>query len=168
MFSNFCNVFINRVLNNFVIKLIDLLHLIIRELLGIPEIATLSSVAKDTYLNNRSKTTHCTQNYLLNCFIVCLLYNYFEILPTFKASGLLFIFVHVSMGHAYFSNDEICISGCLWGPVRFFSAVECLKSPLRKLALKSVDGRYAPFSTWKRNPPLSKSLTVCKSFKGFV
>ena len=32
----------------------------------------LLSVAKDGYLNNRSKTTHCTQNYLINCFIVCL------------------------------------------------------------------------------------------------
>ena len=39
-------------------------------------------VAKDVYLNNCSKTTHCAQKYLLNCFIVCLLYYSFEILPT--------------------------------------------------------------------------------------
>ena len=40
------------------------------------------SVAKDVYLNNRSKTTHYAQDYFLNCFIVCLLYYSFKILPT--------------------------------------------------------------------------------------
>ena len=34
---------------------------------------TLSSVAKDAYLNYYSKTTHYAQEYLLNCFIVFLL-----------------------------------------------------------------------------------------------
>jgi len=43
---------------------------------------TLLSVAKDAYLNNCSKSTHYAQNYLLNCFIVCLLYYSLEILPT--------------------------------------------------------------------------------------
>jgi len=74
----------------------------------------LLSVAKDVYLDNRSKTTHYAQNCLLNCFIVCLLYYFFQNSPN-KASGLLFIFVRVSMGHAHFSNDEMHIS---WVPMR--------------------------------------------------
>ena len=108
LFSNlFCNAFINRVLNS---------------VFNNPRITwnsrnTLLSVAKDVYLNNRSKTTYYTQKYLLNCFIVCLLYN-----SPNKASGLLFIFVRVSTDHARFSNDEIRIS---WVPMRpstvFFS-----------------------------------------------
>ena len=40
------------------------------------------NVAKDAYLNNRSKSTHYAQNYLLNCFMVCLLYYSFELLQT--------------------------------------------------------------------------------------
>ena len=43
--------------------------------------------------------------YFLNCFIVFLLYYSFS-----KASGLLFIFFHLSMCHAHFVNNEIHIS----------------------------------------------------------
>ena len=104
--------FVFKALNDFVIKLI--LYFIICELLGIPEIR------KDAYLNNHSKTTHYTQNYLLNCFIVCLLYYSFEILPTKPQGCFSFSFAQVR-GHSHFSN-EICIS---WVPVRssmvFFS-----------------------------------------------
>ena len=42
----------------------------------------LISAVKNAYLNNHSKTTHYAQKYLLNCFIVCLLYYSFEILLT--------------------------------------------------------------------------------------
>ena len=50
--------------------------------------------------NNCSKTTHCTQKYFLNSFYMyCTLF--FENSSS-KASGLLFIFVCVSMGHAHF------------------------------------------------------------------
>jgi len=38
-------------------------------------------VAKDSYLSNFSKTTHCTQKYLPNCFIVYLSYYSIKILP---------------------------------------------------------------------------------------
>ena len=72
---------------------------------------TLLSVAKDVHLNNHSKTTRYAQNYLLNCFIVCVLYYSFKILPA-KPHGL-FIFVRVSMSHTHFLNDKICIS---WVP----------------------------------------------------
>ena len=34
----------------------------------------LFSVAKDVYLNNRSKTTRYAQNHVFNWFIDCLLY----------------------------------------------------------------------------------------------
>ena len=34
--------------------------------------------------------------------------------------------------------------------------------------LKSKESRYARFSTQKRNPPLSKSLPVCKCNTGFI
>jgi len=67
-----------RVLNNLVIKLI--LYFIICKLLGFPEISCLS-VAKDVYLNDCSKTTHYTQKYLLNCFIVflsCYSFKFFQ------------------------------------------------------------------------------------------
>ena len=104
----------------------------------------LLSVAKDAYLNNCSKTTHYAHNYLLNCSIL------FFLNSSSKASGLLFIFVHVSTGHAHFPNDEIyTFLGCPWGLVHCFSLVKCLKSLLGKLASKSVDGRYTLFSIGK-------------------
>jgi len=53
------------------------------------------------------------------------------------------------MGHAHFSNDKVRISWLHMGLVRLFSVVECLKNRPEKLALKSVDGHYAPFSTRK-------------------
>ena len=72
----------------------------------------LSSVAKDVYLSSGSKTTHYAQNYLLNSYnlSIALFFRSFN-----KASGLLFIFVHVSTGSRPLSNDEIRVS---WVPMR--------------------------------------------------
>jgi len=79
-----------------------------------------------------------------------------------KASGLLFIFVCVSTGYAHFSNDEICISCEPDRPTSVFFSCETAVNMVRKSGLKSVESCSARFSTEKRNPPLSKSLPVCK------
>ena len=55
----------------------------------------LSSVAKYAYLNN------CSKQHII-CFIVFLLQKFFQ-------QGL-WATLHVSTGHAHFSNNEICIS----------------------------------------------------------
>jgi len=72
----------NNVLNYFVIK--PLAYFIIRKLLGIPEICyKLLLRAKDAYLNNCSKTYY-TQEYFLDCFIVC----HFILLKILSAKSL--------------------------------------------------------------------------------
>ena len=53
-------------------------------------------------------------------------------------------FIHVSTGHAHFSNDKICISWVLMKPSMTSLVVENLESRLGKPALKSVDGCYTP------------------------
>jgi len=58
------------------------------------------------------------------------------------------------MGHAHFQNNKICIS---WEPTR-----------PDMVCLKSVESCSSWFLTQKRNPPLSKSLPVCKCNTGFL
>ena len=90
-----------------------ILYFIICELLGIPKIGY--------YFYNCSKTTHYAQNYLLNCFTVCLLYHSSQQ----SASGLLFIIFSLQVTPTFFSKlfnqgqhqirTRICIS---WVPMR--------------------------------------------------
>ena len=81
------------------------MYFIICELLRFQNVV---SVAKNANLNNCSKTTHYAQKYLLNCFSLSIVLFFKN--SSSKAFRLLFIFVHVSTGHAHFSTDEICIS----------------------------------------------------------
>ena len=89
----------------------------------------LLSIAKDGCLDNGSKMAHYTQKSLLSHYS-------WKFLPA-KPPGSSSFFIHVSTGHAYFSNDEIPIS---WVPMRpstvFFSCrtPKKLARPLRKLA----------------------------------
>ena len=74
----------------------------------------LLNVAKDAYLNNFS---------LLNCFMVFLSHQSLKILPAKPLATLHFI--HVSMGHVHFLNNEICISCESDRPTLAFSVVKC-------------------------------------------
>ena len=105
MFSNlFCNAFIIRILNNFVIKLIFNNLLITWNSRN-----TLLTVAKDAYLINHSKTIHYTLNYLLNC---CLLYYSFKILPTKPQGCFSFFFASVWIMPT-FQMTRYVFPGCL-------------------------------------------------------
>jgi len=97
----------------------------------------LLSVAKDAYLNNCSKTTHYAQSYLLNCIIVD---------PSSKASGLLFVFIRVSTGHAHFPTDEIRSPWIPMRPSRLFFGC---RMPERLTGKAGLDGCYARFSIGK-------------------
>ena len=113
----------------------------------------LSSVAKDAYLINCSKTTHYAQNYLLDCFIV--------FLSCYSSSGLLFIFICVSMAYAHFPNDKIRTP---WMPMRpsilFFSCR--MPDKLTRKAGFEICGRLLrPVFDWERNTPSRQSLCTC-------
>ena len=112
----------------------------------------LWSVAKDVFLSSHSKTTHYTQNYLLNCFSLSIVL-FFQKFSN-KAPGLLFIFICVSMGYATFQMTSASMV--------FFLH---LKSWLGKLVSKSVDGRYARFSTGKETHLQTKAYLYVSHFE---
>ena len=122
MFSNlFCDAFLNRALNDFVITVFYNLW-ITRNSRNM-----LLSVAKDVYLNNGSKTTHYTSQLFYSPSIILFFWN-----SPNKASGLLFIFVCVRMGHAYFFNNVIRILG----PSTVFFSCRMPEKSTRKAGLE--------------------------------
>ena len=89
------------------------MYLIIHKLHGFPEIRCLvlprNYVFKQLLQNNTLHAELCSLMFY-SLSIVLFLYNYSS-----KASGLLFILVHVSTSHAHFPNNEIRIP---WMPMR--------------------------------------------------
>ena len=81
-----------------------------------------------------------------------------------KASRLLFIFACVSMGYIHFSNDEIPIYCEPDRPTLVLYSCEMAVNTTRKPG----GDLLGLVSTQKRNPPLSKSLPVCKCSTGFI
>ena len=88
----------------------------------------------------KNKPTNYTQKCLLNCFIVsrALFFND-------KSSALLFIFVCISMGHAFFKAMRYAFPGSLQGLLQCFSVVKWQKTLLGKLGSKSVENHSARF-----------------------
>ena len=85
-----------------------------------------------------------------------------------KASGLLFIFIHVSMGHAHFSTDEICISCEPDRPIWVFFSCETAVNTARKAYFEFYWVPLRMVFNPERNLPLSKSLPVRKLNTGFI
>ena len=123
----------------------------------------LSSVAKDMYLKNHSKATHYPQNYLLNFFIVLL----FENSPN-KASGLPFIFVRMSTGHAHFVIDEICISWVPMEPSMVFFTCRIPEKSAKKSGLEVCGWPLRPILNPEKKPTLNRISNVKMQSQHFL
>jgi len=85
-----------------------------------------------------------------------------------KASGLLFIFVHVSMGHAHFSNDEIHISCEPDRPNWVFLSHEKVVNTVRKAWFKVCGESLRPVFNPAKKPAFEQSLPVRKCNTGII
>ena len=83
-----------------------------------------------------------------------------------KASGLLFIIVHVSTGHTDFQSNEIHISWEPPGLLQCFFSCEMAENTPRNALFKVCEGLLLPVFNSERNPPLSRSLPVRKCNTG--
>ena len=114
------------------------------------------SVAKDAYSNNCCKATPYAQECLLNHLSIIL----FFVNSSSKASKLLFIFVHISMGHAHFSTDEIPISCELDRLIWVYLSCEMAVNMARK-AWFEVYGVLLRSAVFTLTNDCSKELETC-------
>ena len=100
---------------------------------------------------------HYTQNIVLTIYRLSIVL-FFENSSS-KASGLLFIFAHVSTGHAHFQNDEICIPWMPMRPSTVFSVAEFTKKAGSKVCEQLL---HRAFNLGKKPIPSRQSLPVSK------
>ena len=103
---------------------------------------------------------------LRNWFVVLLLYLFFENFSS-KASGLLFIFTHISTGHLHFSNNNICISCEPDRPTSVFFSWRTPEKPTMKARLDNCGESPHPAFWLGKEPKLSdcRPLSV---YTGFI
>ena len=115
------------------------------------------SVAKDAHLNNCSKTTHYTQNHLLNCFIVFPSCYSFKILPAKPLGCSSFLFAQVWVMPT-FQTTRYAFSGCPWGLVHCFFSCKTPKKSTRKAGFEVCGRLQHPLFNWERNTSSRQSL----------
>ena len=130
----------------------------IRKLLGFPKMHFFKALL---YLNNCSKTTHCTQKYLLDCFIVFLSYS-FKILPAKHPFAQVWV-------TSTFQTTRYVFPGCLWDlrSMVFFSCIMPEKST-SKAGLEVCEWLLQQVLDSERNLLSRQSLPVQKCNIGFV
>ena len=153
-----CIVFTYRVFNDFVINVFNNFWI-------------TSKIPSQVLLGMRI-LNKCTKQQIMHRNIFLAVYS-LSILLFFenssnKASGLLFIFVHVCTDHAHFSNDKICISCEPDRPTLLFSVEEHRKSLLWKPDSMSMVSCHTRFLAWKRNPPLTSTVAYCRVYWAFI